>query len=142
MSKTTTTPYIQKVNNVDGVINNGTGTGKVTIFTAGADDAVLTSLGATSTETANDRVIQIWINVANASTDRLLGSVTVYRNAGFDGLANAQDLLHTALLQYLSCDAFGNRVLYLKAATVIKVSSTVAVTAGKEIDFIGDGGDF
>ena len=141
MSKTTTIPSVQNVNNVDGAITNATGTAKITVWTAGANDAVLKSLGCSNTDTAA-HIVQIFVNIGGAGTDRLVGSVTVAASAGNDGTTAAADILRSGMLPWLSIDAYGNQVFNAKAGTTIKISTTVAAASGKELDFFGEGGDF
>lgn len=141
MAKTSTCPHVQNINNVDGAILPADTTTKKTVWTAGANDGVLKSFGLSSTDTAN-RNVQIWVNIGGAGTDRLLGTVVVIALSGSDGVTAITDVMHSALLPFLSYDAAGNRVFNAKAGTTIKIASTVTVTAAKEIDAIGEGGDF
>jgi hypothetical protein len=141
MAKTATCPHVQNINNVDGAILPADTTTKKTVWTAGANDGVLKSLGLSSTDTSN-RNVQIWVNIGGAGTDRLMGTVVVIANAGNDGVTQVTDVMHSTLQQFLSFDAAGNRVFYAKAGTTIKIASTTTVTAAKEIDAVGDGGDF
>ena len=141
MAKTTTCPHVQNINNVDGAILPADTTTKKTVWTAGANDGVLKSFGLTSTDTSN-RTIQVWVNIGGAGTDRLLGSLVVTALAGSDGATAAIDVLRSLFIPYLSYDAAGNKVFNAKAGTTIKIASTVTVTAAKEIDAIGEGGDY
>jgi hypothetical protein len=141
MAKTNTIPSVQSVNNVDGSIANATGTGKITVWTAGANDAVLKSFGCSNTDTAS-HIVQVFVNIGGAGTDRLIGSLTVAASAGNDGATAAVDILRSGMVPWLSIDAYGNQVFNAKAGTTIKVSTTVAAASGKTIDFFGEGGDF
>ena len=141
MSKTNTIPSVQNVNNVDGAITNATGTAKITVWTAGANDAVLKALGCSNTDTAA-HIVQIFVNIGGSVTFRLLGSVMVAASAGNDGTTAAADILRSGMLPWLSIDAYGNQVFNAKAGTTIKISTTAAAASGKELDFFGEGGDF
>lgn len=141
MAKTFTCPHVQNINNVDGVILPADTTTKKTVWTAGGNDSVLKSFGLTSTDTV-DRTVQIWVNVGGAGTDRLLGSVIVTALSGTNGSAATIDVLRSTMNLFLSFDSNGNRVFNAKAGTTIKIAATVTVTAAKEIDAVGEGGDF
>ena len=141
MAKTTTCPFTQNVNNVDGSIAPADTTSKKTVWTAGANDSVLKSFGLTSTDTSA-RVVQIFINVGGSGTDRLIGTVAVPALAGSDGATAAIDCLRSVFLPYFAYDAYGNKALNVKASTTLKIACTTTVTTAKEIDAFGEGGDF
>lgn len=141
MAKTTTCPHVQNINNVDGAILPADTTTKKTVWTAGANDGVLKSFGLTSTDTSN-RNVQIWVNVGGSGTARLMGTVVVIAGSGNDGVTAVTDVMHSALLPFLSYDAAGNRVYNAQAGTTIQIASTTTVTTAKEIDAVGDGGNF
>ncbi len=130
MAKTTTAPFIQNVNNVDGSIAPADTTTKKTVWTAGANDSVLKSFGLTSTDTSA-RLVQIWVNVGGSGTDRLMGVVTVPITAGSDGSTPGIDVLASTLLPFFSLDAYGNQNFNAKAGTTIKIACTTTVTAAK-----------
>jgi len=141
MTNTFTCPFPQAPNNPDGAILPADTTTKKTIFTAGANGSILKDLGITSTDTSN-RTVQLWINVGGAGTDRLLGSIVVTALAGTDGAILPIDVMRSTVFPFFEYDAFGNRVMYLKAGTTLKAASLVTVTAAKEIDFVGSGLDY
>lgn len=140
MAKTTTSPFLQQSKHAEGSITTATGAGtKVTIFTAGTNDSVLKSLNLASTDTAAINV-QIFVNVSG--TDRLLGTVPIPANSGNNGSVPSVDVLRSSMLPSLSYDAYGNKVLNLKAGTTVKISAITAPAAGKQIDIVGEAGDF
>lgn len=142
MTKTYTIPCVQNANNLTVQLSNATGAGtKVVAWTAGANDSVLKSFGVTSTDTAA-QVLQVWINIGGAGTDILAGSVTVAAGAGNDGVTTAVDVMRSTLIPWLSYDSNGNHVFNAKAATTVKVSTVAVVTSGKNVNCIGEGGDF
>ncbi len=146
MAKTNTIPATQNVNNPDGAILPADTTAKKTIFTAGANDSILTALGSSSTDTA-DRTVNLYINVGGAGTDRLIATILIPLNSGNTTALPAVDILHAIssgipLLPFTAFDAFGNKTWKLKAATTLKVACTTTVTAAKELDFFGEGADF
>ena len=146
MAKTTTIPNVQNANMPDGSILPADTTSKKTIFTAGANDSILRSLGASSTDTS-DRLINLYVNVGGAGTDRLVATITIPLNSGNSATIPAVDILRALtgssyLIPQLAYDAYGNKVWNLKAGTTVKVACTTTVTTAKEIDFFGDGADF
>jgi hypothetical protein len=137
MPNTFTPPYPQTINNVAGQILPADTTTKKTIYTAGSNGSILKSLGATSTDTSS-RIVIFYINVGGGGTDEPIGAVTIAITAGTDGVTAALDCLRSALMAWTSFDAFGNKVLYLKASTTLKVACTTTVTTAKELDFNGE----
>jgi hypothetical protein len=138
MAKTTDVYSIKTVNNVDGRIQNSDTTSKITVWTAGSDDGVLKSLGLSSTDTAA-AIINVYVNVGGAGTDRLMGAVPVPALSGFNGTTSPVDVL--AFLGLTSLDAYGNRVYLAQAGTTIKIAAQVTLTSGKEVDAFGEGGN-
>jgi hypothetical protein len=141
MAKTTTAPFLQNTNNADGTILPADTTTKKTIFTAGANDSVVKSLMLASTDTAAMNV-QLFVNVGGAGTDRLLATIPVPANSGNLGTVPSVDVLRSSLFPALSFDAFGNKIINLKAGSLLKAAVLVTVTAAKQIDIFGEAGDF
>jgi hypothetical protein len=131
----------------DGQILNATGTAKVTIFTAGANDSILRGLGASSTDTADEDVL-FYVNVGGGGTDRLIARIKIPLSSGNSNTVPAFDVFRALnassayMIPFLAYDAYGNKVWNLKAGTTIKVAAASTITSGKEIDFFGDGADF
>lgn len=101
------------------------------IFTAGANDSVVKALQAVSNETANARVLNIYIN--DGVTDIYIGSVNVPVNSGFNGTVSNVDLLSGTLFPGLPYDSQGKRVLPLPAGYKVLVSSQSTLASGKTI---------
>ncbi len=142
MSKTTTSPFVQKVNNLQGQLTSATGANNlVTVFTAGADDAVLKSFGIVSTDTVA-RSLLVYVNVGGAGTDTLVGTIPVPIAAGSNGTAAAVDVLRSPYLPWPTYDAYGNRVINLKAGSTVKIATSAALSSGAAISAFGEGGDF
>jgi len=139
MAKTTDVYSIKTVNNVDGKIGSADTTTKITVWTAGGDDGVLKSLGLSSTDTAA-AIINVYVNVGGAGTDRLMGAVPVPALSGFNGTLQPVDAL--AFLALTSLDGFGNRTYQAQAGTTIKIAAQVTLTSGKEVDAFGEGGNY
>jgi hypothetical protein len=113
---------------------------KKTIITAGANGSRVVALSATSTETAADRLAQVWL--VRSSVAYLLTSVNVLRNSGFDGIAPNIDLLNQTIWPGMpfggGAGGFdGQSYIFLQASDLLQVSFTTAITAGKEIDIVG-----
>lgn len=123
--------YITRTIKTPGVsIANADGTTAKTLYTAGADDAVMKSLMITSDDSAAQNV-QVILN--DGSTDRVLGTVPVPANAGTNGTIVAVDAFSATMLPGLPVDQNGKRVLPLQATHVVKLKSVAAVTAAKTI---------
>lgn len=111
---------------------------KKTIHTAGASGSKVVAVFATSTETANARVAQLWLT--RSATSYLLGSLNIPVNSGFDGSAGTINLL--LLLNGLPLDNDGQPYLFLESGDTLQASTTTQVAAGKEVDITCVAGNF
>lgn len=111
---------------------------KKTIHTAGASGSKVTAVIATSTETANARVGQLWLT--RTATSYLLGSFNVPVNSGFDGSAFTINALLT--MAGLPIDNDGQVYLFLESGDTLQVSFTTQVAATKEVDVTCIAGNF
>jgi hypothetical protein len=111
---------------------------KKTIHTAGASGSKVTAVIATSTETANARVGQLWLT--RSATSYLLGSFNVPVNSGFDGSAFGVNALQT--IPGLPLDNDGQPYLFLESGDTLQVSFTTQVASGKEVDVFAIAGNF
>lgn len=102
-----------------------------TLYTAGANDAVVKGLNAVSTDTAARNLVLV---VNNGSADFMLGVVNIPITAGDTGAIASVDLLASALIPSLPLDQNGKRVLPMQSGHILKVGVLVAVTANKQID--------
>lgn len=102
-----------------------------TLYTAGANDAVVKSVMCASTDTAARNVVLVYYDGTN---NFILGTVLVPLNSGNTGAAAAVDLLSSTLLPGLPFDQNGKRILPMQAGHILKVGVLVAVTAAKQID--------
>jgi len=107
------------------------------IVTGATNGTKVVSLTATSTETANARVAQIW--VTRAGVNYLISSVNIPVNAGFDGTTAVVDLFNitqtVGLPAAAGTTAFdGQTYLTLQASDLLQVSLTTTLAANKEID--------
>jgi hypothetical protein len=112
---------------------NADSTTAKTLYTAGADDAVVKAIMATSTD-GTARNLKLIVN--DGSTDRCIGTVNIPLNAGTTGSAAAVDLLASTLLPGLQLDQQGKSVLPLQAGHVLKIAPLIAVTAAAVIDVV------
>lgn len=103
-----------------------------TLYTAGANDAVIKAIQVASFDSAA-RIMTLWVCAAATGRNSLLGSVNIPANAGTgSGTTAATDLLNGVLFPALPYDANGKRVIPLQGGWVLK-ASVPAVTAGKLI---------
>jgi len=130
MPKSTALNFTQNIKLAATTIVNADSTNKKTVFTAGANDAVVKSLHAISDDSAA-KVVNIYVN--DGSTDIYIGAVNVPITSGTTGAIAAVDLLNGTLFPNLPYDANGKRVLPLPGGYIVKVSVQVAVTAAKTI---------
>lgn len=137
MTKTTTLPITQNIKSPNAQITNASGTSAVQLayngsnYSVGADDAVVKSLMAVSTDSAAKNV-QVIVN--DGTNDRVIGTVPIPALAGSDGTVVAVDLLNSVYMPGLPIDQNGKRVLPLKGAAVLKVKAVATLTAAKTID--------
>lgn len=107
---------------------------KKTVITAGANGSKVISLTATSTETASARVAQVWLN--RAAVLYLLVSVNIPVNSGFDGTAPVVNLMNET--QWPGQGFSDGNFFLLQSGDLLQVSVTTTITAGKEIDVVGN----
>jgi hypothetical protein len=111
---------------------------KKTVATAGANGSKVLAVTATSTETANARVAQLWLT--RSAVSYLLASANIPLNSGFDGTTVAVNLL--ALFNGLAHDNDGQAYLFLMSGDTLQVSLTTQVASGKEVDVVAHYGNF
>lgn len=133
MAKQSSLYLTQTLKNPAASLANADGTTAKTLYTVGANDAVMKSLTVTSTDTSN-RAIQVILN--DGVTSRVLGTVSVTALAGTDGTVAAVDLFSSTWLPGLPIDQNGKRYLPLAFGQVVKIAAVVAVTAAKTVDCI------
>lgn len=115
-------------------IVNGTGTAFSTVYTGGANGSKITSLMATSNDTAAH---DIQIAITNGGVNYVIGTVSVAIGAGNTSGVNATNLLNTTNMPGLPLDTDGNPYIHLKSASdTLTVSAVVAVTTGKAVNII------
>lgn len=133
--------YPASITNAAVLINNATGTAKVTLRTGSTNGDKIESISVTSTDTVA-RVLNIFMNVA--ATDYWIGTINIPIAAGTDAAATASvSVLETNLMMpWVRKDSNGRAYLYLAASNILKFASQVTVTAAKEIDIVAQIGVF
>jgi hypothetical protein len=113
-----------------------------TIYTGATNGSRLENILVTNTDTAAASVVQVYAVIS--ATNHLLGTVNVPISSGNLIAVPSVNLLSYSgnLGNLLNRDANGNTYLYVASGTIIKVAVTVAVNAGKILDFFAQGGDF
>lgn len=135
----TTPTIIKQPQNGKAQIVNSTGTGNVTVYTAGANGSKVVCLIAQSNDTAAH---DLHVGIANGGTTYWLGTVTVPIGAGNSGTVPSVDLLNAIQLPGIPFDSDGNHFINLISGDTLVVAALVAVTSGDTINLtaaaIGD----
>lgn len=118
--------------------NSDSANTKKTIVTAGSNGSKIVAVTATSTETANARVAQLWLT--RSAVSYLLCSENIAVNSGFDGTTAGVNLM--TIFSGLPIDNDGQRYFFLISGDTLQVSLTTQVASGKEIDVFPVAGDF
>lgn len=113
---------------------NADASNKKTIITAGVNGTKVLSLTATSTETANARVAQVWLTRSGVSY--LLTSVNIPVNSGFDGTTASVNLMNDT--QWPGQSFSDGNFFFLQSGDTLQVSMSTTITAGKEIDIVAN----
>ena len=105
-----------------------------TLYTAGADDAIVRSIMVVSDDTSA-RNVTLYLN--NGVADFPLCTVALAIGQGTNGTTASIDLLSSAYVPGLSYDQNGKRILPLQAGYTLKIAATTTITAGKQISVVG-----
>jgi hypothetical protein len=119
-------------------IQNSDGTNAVTFFTAGVSGSKLEAIAATSTDTSAV-VVQAIVTVS--AVDYVIGEINIPAGAGTNGTADSVRIMNITDLPWLCGDGV-NQVLLLASGVPLKFKAKTTVTAGKVLQFFGQGGDF
>lgn len=106
-----------------------------TLFTAGAEGALVDNIAVTSDDTAAAIVV---LTINDGTTDCQIGEVTIPIGAGTDGSTPAINLLDTTAMPFFQ----KNGGLPLGATAILKANAKVTLTAGKTLEFVSFGGDY
>ena len=134
MAKTTTLPITQNIKRIANSFTSADTTTLKTIYTAGANDAIVKWIGARSSDTA---AVNLALYINDGTTDRIIGYVRVAIASGNDGATAATDLLGGTLLPQLPYDQNGKRVIPMQAGDILKAACLVTMTAVKTLDIFG-----
>lgn len=153
MTKTTTLPITQTIQNpVVSIVNStsfieangGTSpTNTVLLLTAGAEGSVVKSIVVSSDDSAVKQV-SFYLSIDSGTTKYLLGTVSVAAGSGLTSGTKANvDVLGNYYLLGLPVDQSNKPVIELKAGSQIYVGViTAAVTIGRTIHIISQMEDY
>jgi hypothetical protein len=130
MAKQTSLYLTQALKTAAATIVPADTTGWKTVYTAGADDAVVKGLLAVSDDTS---AVNLRIGLDIGSTVYQIGTVRLPAAAGSDGAANGIDLLNAVSIPGLPLDRDFKRILPLQGGTILKVAALGTVTSGKTV---------
>src|SRR6266403_2345007 len=107
-------------------------TNTVVFVTGGANGTKVETVVATSNN-VTDLALNLWVN--NGGADTLLASILVAANSGNNSnpAIPSVNVLGSNQLPGLATDPNGNKYIYVASGTTLKVSSNVAVGAGKAV---------
>jgi len=140
MSVTATPIYPQSIVNDVLAIVNATGTTVTTLVTAGSNGTKIESLNLSNTDAGSAYVVQLFVVVS--STNYLIGTVNVPLSSGNTVAAPAVSALTRANIPALAIDANGNPYLYLASGSSLALAVTVAITSGKTVAALAQGGNY
>jgi len=132
MAKSTNLNFSQNINAAGVAYANADAAATIkTLYTAGANDAVVKAINAVSTD-STARVFDLLIN--DGSTDYWIGSVSIPITAGTTGAIATVDLLGGTLMPSLPFDSTGKRVLPMKAGHILKVRNVTQLSSAKIVN--------
>lgn len=114
---------------------NADGTTKKTVYTAGADGALVDTVAVVSDDTA---AVILEIHINDGTTSFQVGELSIPAGSGTDGTSAAVNLLSTTALPWLQTSGG----LPLQATYSLEVNAKAAVTATKTVTVTPFGGDF
>lgn len=120
-------------------IANASGTGQVTLVTAGANGSKVTGINLASTD---GTLRNVQISISNGSVNFLLGTVPVPITAGNDGVTPAVQAFNSSLIPGLPIDNDGQPYLFVPASNTIQIKATTATGSGNLIFAICTYADF
>ncbi|MDE2102312.1 MAG: hypothetical protein KGL39_34015 [Patescibacteria group bacterium] len=120
-------------------IVNSTGTGTVTLSTAGSSGSRINYISVTNTDTS---AYNLTLYLTRSSTNYLLWSGQVPASSGNSSTVTPYILLNPALWFALPQDGNGQPYLQLKSGDTLTVALGSTITSGKTMTFYAVGGDF
>ena len=134
-----TPTFVSAINTVPVQILPADTTTQKSLIAGGTNGTKVTSLQASSTETALAHVVEV--SILRGGTNSLLAAVNVPVNSGFDGTTPAVDLLNSTIMPGLPVDNDGQHYLFLKSGDTLQVKAQVTVNTGKALNFYNLGAD-
>ena len=125
----------QPSNGSPATIVNADGTAEKTLYTAGANGALVDSVYITSSDTSAV-ILDVLINDGTASY--LIGAINIPTLSGTDGVASAVNLLGGSNIPALQASG----ALALSPLHSLRVSAQAAVTATFTVTMVAAGGDY
>jgi hypothetical protein len=139
MPVTPTPIFPQTIKTIAKRIITSDSTNLVTLFTAGANGAVVRNLQVCSDD-SSARTFQLWQTFGGV--DVLIGTISISSNSGANGSIAPVSITNHANMLPLPFDANGNRVLEMEAGAVLKGKVTSAMSATRIMHIIGAAGDY
>lgn len=131
--------FVKQPSNGKVNIVNADAQAQKTVYTAGASGSKITSLMASSTDTAARDVA---ISITNGGTSYVIGVVAVPIGAGTSSGVNSVNMLNLSNMPGLPVDSDGQPYLLLVFGDTLTLSALTSVTAAKTITISAIGGDF
>lgn len=116
-------------------LDNADGTTALTLYTAGANGALIDNIAVTTDDTSN---VTLVLKVNDGTSDFTIGEIVILDGAGTNGTDPAQNLLNAVSFPFLQ--AGGG--LPLGPNFVLKVGAKSAITATKVVHCVAFGGDY
>lgn len=133
MAKSTNLNFTQDVKTPCVALTSANTTVAATLYTAGADDAVVKSLVVSTNDST---AVNLVVSINNGTSDFVLGTVNIPINSGYTGAIASVDILGSTLLPGLPRDINNRPVIQLQAGYVLKVGCLATMTAAKVCNVI------
>lgn len=128
MPKSTNLNFTQTLKNPCLSLTSANTTVAATLYTAGANDAVVKSLTVSSNDTS---AVNLVISINNGTSDFVIGTVNIPINSGYTGAIASVDVLGSSLLPGLPRDVNNRAIIPLAAGFVLKVGALATMTAAR-----------
>ena len=131
-----TPTYLGPKNSQCTIVTNGDGTNEKTIFTAGASDARVHLISAST----DDTTPTLDLRKDDGTTTCIMATYQLPTDAGRIDSTPAVDLLDPTTIPSIPADP--GRFLTLGPNETLKVAMSTVVTSGKEVHIVVDGVDY
>ena len=140
MAVTATPIFAQKIQAWAYQFVNATSTTKTSIAAAGSNGSQVTSLTIASTDTSSQNII---LYLYDGTVYHQLCEINIPASSGNASLATPPiDVFRNLYFPGLQLDAMGNKVMNIPSGWSLYGSMVAAVTSGKAIDVVAQGGDY